>query len=74
MSIIDRLPEAREALLEPDGRPPHTSGHSPEVLRAAIHFINHNPRPVDAVSKAIIFAGNPNFCPVLVGAITGAML
>jgi ADP-ribosyl-[dinitrogen reductase] hydrolase len=73
-AAIDRLRETREALLDPDGRPPHTSGHSPEALRAAIHFINHNPRPVDAVSEAIIFAGNPNFCPVLVGAITGAML
>jgi ADP-ribosylglycohydrolase len=72
LAAIDRLPDTRDALLNPDCRPISDSGYSQEALRAAIHFINNNALPVDALSEAIIFAGNMNFCPVIVGVIAGA--
>jgi ADP-ribosyl-[dinitrogen reductase] hydrolase len=68
----DRLPETREALLNFDDRPLSASGFSPEALRAAIHFIDRSPCASDAVEAASLFAGDGNYCPVLVGAISGA--
>ena len=68
----DRLPETREALLNFDDRPLSASGFSPEALRAAIHFIDRSPCASDAVEAASLFAGDGNYCPVLVGVISGA--
>ncbi len=72
LAAKDRLLETREAILNPDDRPLSTSGYSPEALRAAIHFINRSSCADEAVAEAIMFAGNENYCPVIVGAISGA--
>jgi ADP-ribosyl-[dinitrogen reductase] hydrolase len=68
----DRLPETRGALLNSDDRPLSTSGYSPEALRSAIHFIDKSSCASDAVEAASLFAGDGNYCPVLVGVISGA--
>jgi ADP-ribosyl-[dinitrogen reductase] hydrolase len=67
-----RFPETREALLYPDDCPLSTSGFSPEALRAAIHFIDQSSSASEAIKEASLFAGDGNYCPVLVGAISGA--
>jgi ADP-ribosylglycohydrolase len=67
----DRLSETREAILNPDDRPLSTSGFSPEALRAAIHFIDQSSSASEAIKEASLFAGDDNYCPVLVGAISG---
>jgi ADP-ribosylglycohydrolase len=68
----NRLSETREALLNPEGRPLRADGYSPEVLRAATHFVDRSSCASEAVSEAVQFAGDSNYCPVLVGAISGA--
>jgi len=45
---------------------------SPDVLQAAIHFVNKNQNFDRALYESIVFAGPLNYCPVLVGAIAGA--
>jgi ADP-ribosylglycohydrolase len=71
LAARDRLPETREALLNPDVRPLSASGYSPEALRAAIHFIDRSACASEAIQEASLFAGDGNYCPVLVGAISG---
>jgi ADP-ribosyl-[dinitrogen reductase] hydrolase len=73
MAATNRLPETCEALLDPDDRRLSTSGYSPEALRAAIHFINRGSCVDEAIAEASLFAGDSNYCPVLVGAIAGAL-
>jgi ADP-ribosylglycohydrolase len=48
------------------------SGFAPEVLRAALYFVDTSKTFPDALHRAIAFAGSANYCPVLVGAIAGA--
>ena len=72
LAASDRLPETVEALLCPEDQPLDTSGYSPEALRAAIHFIDRSSSADEALNEAGIFAGVSNYCPVLVGAISGA--
>jgi ADP-ribosylglycohydrolase len=45
---------------------------APDVLRAAIHFIQTNTSFDAVLTAAIEFVGPANYCPVLVGAIGGA--
>ena len=72
LAAADRLPETREAILKPDNQPLSASGYSPETLRAAIHFIDRSSCTDEAINEAMLFAGEENYCPVLVGAISGA--
>lgn len=53
--------------------PTTTGGFCPEVLKAAIHFVSTTDSFEDALELSIGFAGPSNYCPVLVGAIAGAM-
>jgi ADP-ribosylglycohydrolase len=48
-------------------------GFAPEVLKAALYFIHKTNNFSDALTKSIIFAGGANYCPVLVGALAGAL-
>ena len=72
LAANDRLPETCQSLLHPDDRPLDPGGYSPEVLRAAIHFIDRSSCADEALNEARLFAGGTNYCPVLVGAISGA--
>lgn len=74
MAANGRLKETREALLSPDSRPIMKCGYSPEVLRAAMHFVNQNSDMEKALAESILFAGNSNYCPVLVGVICGSLV
>jgi ADP-ribosyl-[dinitrogen reductase] hydrolase len=47
-------------------------GYAPNVLRAAVHFLEHSPTFETALESALDFAGPANYCPVLVGSIGGA--
>ena len=47
-------------------------GFAPNVLRAAIHFVNSSESLHSALIRSIEFAGLANYCPVLVGSIAGA--
>lgn len=53
-------------------RPLERGGFAPDVLRAAIHFVSRASTFDESVDWSVAFAGSPNFCPVLVGAIAGA--
>ena len=45
-----------------------TGGYALDVVRTAIHFLDGN----EPLTKALEFAGDQNYCPVVVGAIEGA--
>ena len=67
-----RSPETRCALEIP---PPGTlsrSGFAPDVLGAAVHFVDASASFPTALARSIDFAGSANYCPVLVGSIGGA--
>ena len=48
------------------------SGYAPDVFAAALYFLSECKSFDAAMSSSIHFAGNENFCPVLVGSIGGA--
>eukprot|EP00455_Lapot_gusevi_P015228 TRINITY_DN17690_c0_g1_i3.p1 TRINITY_DN17690_c0_g1~~TRINITY_DN17690_c0_g1_i3.p1 ORF type:complete len:385 (-),score=57.38 TRINITY_DN17690_c0_g1_i3:374-1408(-) len=47
-------------------------GFAPRVLQAALYFVSTSPDYGTALSRSLNFAGQANFCPVLVGAFAGA--
>jgi ADP-ribosylglycohydrolase len=49
-----------------------TGGYSPNVLAAALHFLERYDTFEAALDHALDFAGSANYCPVLVGSIGGA--
>lgn len=48
------------------------SGFAPDVLNAAIFFVETSDSFQTALNRSIRFAGGANYCPVLVGSIAGA--
>lgn len=48
-------------------------GFAPEVVKAAVHFVQSTNSFQEAIEKSLKFAGPANYCPVLVGAIAGSM-
>jgi ADP-ribosylglycohydrolase len=52
--------------------PGNNGGYSPDVLRAALHFVGSSACFAEAVERSLGFAGPSNYCPVLVGAVAGA--
>jgi len=46
-------------------------GFAPDVLRAAVYFVNKSACFAEALDRSLAFAGAANYCPVLVGAIAG---
>ncbi len=67
-----REERTQPALKGGTGEPLHEGGFAPEVLRAALFFVSTHTGFVGALEAAVGFAGSPNYCPVLVGAIAGA--
>jgi ADP-ribosylglycohydrolase len=52
--------------------PGTSGGFAPEVLRAAVYFVGSSSSFAEALEQSLAFAGPANYCPVLVGAISGA--
>lgn len=51
--------------------PGSNGGFAPDVLRAAVYFVNKSACFALALDRSLAFAGPANYCPVLVGAIAG---
>lgn len=47
-------------------------GYAPEVLAAALHFLDRGRTFPEALRMSLDYAGPANYCPVLVGALGGA--
>lgn len=56
-----------------DAAPTHRDGYSPLALESALHFVGNYRTFTGALLQSIQFAGPDNYCPVLVGALGGAM-
>jgi len=56
------------ALQSPSG----TGGYSHATLQSALYFAITRESFTSAIEDSLVFAGPPNYCPVLVGAIAGA--
>jgi ADP-ribosylglycohydrolase len=67
-----RLTQTRAALSESPESRLNSGGFAPDVLAAAVHFVGENSNFSTALREAADFAGPPNYCPVLAGAIGGA--
>lgn len=67
-----RLPETLGALGPCELSQVNRGGYAPEVLRAAVLFVDRSEGLVEALERSIAFAGPSNYCPVLVGSIGGA--
>lgn len=67
-----RMKETQLAVLPSEFEDLDAGGYSPEVLKAAISFLQFNDSFESALLKSLRFAGDANYCPVLVGAIGGA--
>jgi ADP-ribosylglycohydrolase len=52
--------------------PGSNGGFAPGVLRAALHFAGTSASFAEALERSLAFAGAANYCPVLVGAVSGA--
>jgi len=52
--------------------PGQRDGYAPNVLQAAIYFLNRHDSFESALMASMDFAGPSNYCPVLVGALAGA--
>lgn len=62
----------RRALCVIAGASIDNGGYAPNVLAAAIHFLDSHNDFAGALDASIRFAGHMNYCPILVGAIGGA--
>lgn len=67
-----RLPETRRALSDRSRGSLKSGGFAPDVLAAAIHFVQSSATFEEALNAALQFAGPANYCPVIVGSIGGA--
>jgi len=67
-----RSPETRRALGIPPFDGLSRGGFAPDVLGAAIYFLDSSASFASALARSIDFAGPANYCPVLVGSIGGA--
>jgi len=67
-----RSPEVGHALQIPACKELSRTGFAPDVLQAAVHFVDSSESLSIALARSIDFAGPANYCPVLVGSIGGA--
>ena len=51
--------------------PGRNGGFAPDVLQAAVYFVNQSDSFAEAMARSISFAGFSNYCPVLAGALAG---
>eukprot|EP01124_Arcella_intermedia_P009761 TRINITY_DN16376_c0_g1_i2.p1 TRINITY_DN16376_c0_g1~~TRINITY_DN16376_c0_g1_i2.p1 ORF type:complete len:253 (+),score=50.29 TRINITY_DN16376_c0_g1_i2:158-916(+) len=49
-------------------------GYAPATLEAALFFAKEDKTFTEIIEESVQFAGNSNYCPVLVGALVGAKL
>jgi ADP-ribosylglycohydrolase len=68
-----RRHEMAAALLDPARDELSRGGFAPAVLHAAVSFVQTQASFSDALDAAVAHAGPANYCPVLVGAIGGAL-
>jgi hypothetical protein len=66
--FVGRHPGTSAAFAEIIARPLDPGGFALDAVRAAIGFMDGE----DALERAIEFAGEDNYCPVIVGALLGA--
>jgi len=71
-AVEGRAAQTRQALQTNSKLALKKGGLAPDVLTAAVYFINKGKSFVEALNEAITFAGPANYCPVVVGAIGGA--
>jgi ADP-ribosylglycohydrolase len=72
LAAEERSSETRHALeILPPARLSRR-GFAPEVLGAAVYFVDASDSLALALARSIDFAGQANYCPVLVGSIGGA--
>ena len=71
-SVVGRTDLTRRALSVIDRELLDKGGYAPNVLAAAVHFLDRYNDFVGALDASFDFAGSWNYCPVLVGAIGGA--
>ncbi len=69
---VGRLPETKAAMTCKDPVSLARGGFAPDVLAAAVHFVGTSETFDAALDKSLQFAGQANYCPVLVGSIGGA--
>jgi ADP-ribosylglycohydrolase len=62
----------QNALKAHPGGPVRKGGYAPDVLAAAVYFLERAENFADALERSLRFAGPANYCPVLVGALGGA--
>ncbi|MCB2141090.1 ADP-ribosylglycohydrolase family protein, partial [bacterium] len=67
-----RYLQTRQALRIDSGASLKNGGFAPDVLAAAVFFVNKGKNFVESLNEAITFAGPENYCPVVVGAVGGA--
>ncbi|SMP46011.1 ADP-ribosylglycohydrolase [Desulfonatronum zhilinae] len=72
LAAQDRLEATQRALRTGTPEKLSRSGFAPDVLHAAIHFVDTSTTLPLALTRSIAFAGPANYCPVLAGAIAGA--
>ncbi|MFO0979245.1 MAG: ADP-ribosylglycohydrolase family protein [Planctomycetaceae bacterium] len=71
-ALTNRLSETTRALDVMSSVSLSNDGFAPNVLRAAVHFVNSSESLESALDRSVEFAGLANYCPVLVGSIAGA--
>ena len=69
---MGRLPEMKNALEIQPIDPLNRGGFAPDVLAAAIHFVENGKTLDGALDASLQFAGPANYCPVIVGSLGGA--
>ena len=72
LAAAGRSAETRRAIEDRRADRLSTGGFAPDVLQAAIFFVNTSSSFCVAIARSIEFAGASNYSPVLVGSIGGA--
>jgi ADP-ribosylglycohydrolase len=72
-SAEGRQGQTSEALFSGQEGPGTNGGFAQEVLQAAVYLVGSSSSYSEALERSVVFAGTANYCPVLVGAIGGAL-
>lgn len=68
-AAADRMSKTQMALTNQFSGNLRSGGYAPDVLGAAVHFLDTQSDFQSALNESLLFAGPANYCPVLVGAI-----
>ena len=68
-AAIGRMHKTQMALTNQNGSGLSQGGYAPDVLRAAVYFLDTQPGFQSALDASVLFSGPANYCPVLVGSI-----